>query len=201
MVVPTDEVPLVSSNGHDKYCATADDDVVHVPTIRQPKLLHFVEIIAIYIDCFRVWLRQLTTLFLITLPVECKRIQHEHPTVQKSISLAVFVAIAGITQLVTPLVGMLSDTYKPPTNDIGQRMPDLVPGAILTVVGLLGQGSCSMWSFWVRYFSRLLFTYDWFEHYLQHDDYFDSRSSAGIANRTCKWHLGSSPRDRLLVWI
>lgn len=150
MVKPNDEVPLVSSNGHVKYGASGHDDVIHVHTVRQPELLHFVEIIAMLSTAFAYGC-VMTTLFLITLPVECKRIQHEHPTVQKSISLAVFVAIAGITQLVTPLVGMLSDTYKPPTNDIGQRMPYLVLGAILTVVGLLGQGLCSMWSFWIRY--------------------------------------------------
>lgn len=93
----------------------------------------------------------MTTLFLITLPVECQRIQREYPTIQKSISLALFVAIAGVTQLITPMIGMLSDTYQPPVPTIGKRLPYLVFGSILTVVGLLGQGFSSAWSFWIRY--------------------------------------------------
>jgi MFS family permease len=93
----------------------------------------------------------LTTLFLITLPLECTRIQQEHPSVPKSVSLGIFVAIAGVTQLISPLTGMLSDSYRPPTNDIGQRLPYLVLGAILTVCGLLGQGIASERAFWIRY--------------------------------------------------
>jgi MFS family permease len=148
MAAPTDEVPLVSSNGRDKYGTTTDEE--DFVSTNQPKLLHFFEIVAILSTAFSYGC-VMTTLFLITLPVECKRIQHEHPTVQKSISLAIFVAIAGVTQLVSPLIGRLSDTYKPPTNDIGQRMPYLVLGAIITVIGLLGQGFSSAWSFWIRY--------------------------------------------------
>jgi len=93
----------------------------------------------------------LTTLFLITLPLECTRIQQQHSSIPKSVSLGVFVAIAGITQLISPLAGKLSDTYRPPTNDIGQRLPYLVLGAILTVCGLLGQILSSERSFWIRY--------------------------------------------------
>jgi hypothetical protein len=113
--------------------------------------LHFFEIVAILSTAFAYGC-VMTTLFLITLPVECKRIQYEHPTVQKSISLAIFVAIAGVTQLITPLTGMLSDTYQPPRRwHLGQRLPYLVLGAILTVFGLLGQAFSSVWSFWIRY--------------------------------------------------
>lgn len=145
MTVAADEAPLVKN----KYGATTDDGNV-VPMPSQPVPLPLFEIAALLSTAFSYGC-VMTTLFLITLPVECKRIQHEHPSVQKSISLAVFVAIAGVTQLVTPLIGTLSDTYKPPTNDVGQRMPYLVLGAIFTVVGLLGQGFSSAWSFWIRY--------------------------------------------------
>lgn len=140
-----DEAPLVTH----KYGATVDDGNV-VPMPSQPTPLPLFEIAALLSTAFSYGC-VMTTLFLLTLPVECKRIQYEHPSVQKSISLAVFVAIAGVTQLVTPLIGRLSDTYKPPTNDVGQRMPYLVLGAIFTVVGLLGQGFSSLWSFWIRY--------------------------------------------------
>ena len=57
----------------------------------------------------------MTTLFLITLPIECERISiATHGATPKSIALGIFVAIAGLTQLVSPLVGRLSDTYEPP---------------------------------------------------------------------------------------
>lgn len=94
----------------------------------------------------------LTTLFLITLPVECERIEQEHPEFAKSVALGNFVAIAGVTQLISPFVGRLSDTFQPPPpQDIGQRLPFLILGSVLTVVGLLGEMFASYKSFWLRY--------------------------------------------------
>jgi MFS family permease len=94
----------------------------------------------------------LTTLFLITLPIECNRINKEHPDIPKSVALGNFVAIAGVTQLVSPLVGRLSDTYIPPApHEIGQRMPYLLLGSIFTVTGLLLQTLASYQNFWIRY--------------------------------------------------
>ncbi len=93
----------------------------------------------------------LTTLFLITLPVECERIHSSNPRIPKSVALGAFVSIAGITQLVSPFVGMLSDSYQPPTWDLGKRLPYHVLGGVLTVIGLFGQGISSYLSFWVRY--------------------------------------------------
>ena len=59
----------------------------------------------------------LTTLFLITLPVECERIQHEHPEIAKSVALGNFVAIAGVTQLIFPLlvVSVIPSNHPHPT--------------------------------------------------------------------------------------
>jgi hypothetical protein len=94
----------------------------------------------------------MTTLFLITLPVECERIQSQHPNMPKSIALGIFVAAAGVTQLISPLVGMLSDTYRPPVQfELGQRMPYLTLGGICSVVGLLGQYVESTEKLWLRY--------------------------------------------------
>lgn len=93
----------------------------------------------------------LTTLFIITLPIECERISHTSST-PKSVALGAFVSIAGATQLVSPIIGRLSDTYKPPAvHEIGQRMPFLVLGAICTVIGLLGQTAASFYGLWMRY--------------------------------------------------
>jgi MFS family permease len=94
----------------------------------------------------------LTTLFLITLPIECERIHKEHPDIPKSVALGNFVAIAGVTQLISPLVGRLSDTYIPPApHEIGQRMPYLLVGSLCTVTGLLLQTMASYDNFWIRY--------------------------------------------------
>lgn len=100
----------------------------------------------------------LTTLFMITLPIECERIQKDHPTIPKSVALGAFVCIAGVTQLVSPILGRLSDMYIPPNittttkeDIIGQRLPYFILGSICTVIGLLGQMLASYSGFWVRY--------------------------------------------------
>ena len=94
----------------------------------------------------------MTTLFLITLPVECQRIENQHPSIPKSVALGIFVAISGASNLVTPLLGMLSDTYRPPKHfELGQRMPYFVLGSICSTIGLLGQYVESYEKLWVRY--------------------------------------------------
>jgi MFS family permease len=94
----------------------------------------------------------MTTLFLITLPVECQRIEKQHPDIPKSVSLGIFVALAGLTQLICPLMGMFSDTYRPPSYfELGQRMPYLVVGSTCSVVGLLGLYIASYSKLWLRY--------------------------------------------------
>ena len=94
----------------------------------------------------------MTTLFLITLPVECERVNLQHPNIPKSVALGIFVTIAGVTQLISPLVGRLSDSYVPPVpHELGQRLPYLVLGSVATVTGLLAQMLASAAGFWVRY--------------------------------------------------
>jgi hypothetical protein len=141
--------PLISDA--EQYGATTQDSVDETPCESDDRSpLHSWEIAAKLSTAFAYGCI-LTTLFLITLPLECTRIQQQHPSVPKSVSLGIFVAIAGVTQLISPLTGMLSDTYTPPTNDIGQRLPYLVLGAIITVCGLLGQTVASERAFWIRY--------------------------------------------------
>lgn len=94
----------------------------------------------------------MTTLFMITLPVECQRIEDENPSFPKSVALGCFVAIAGVTQLVSPLIGMLSDTYRPPFHfQLGQRLPYLALGSICSAFGLLGEYIYSYERLWLRY--------------------------------------------------
>lgn len=117
----------------------------------QLKLLSYWEITCILSTAFSYGCI-LTTLFLITLPVECERIESGHPHIVKSVALGFFVSIAGVTQLVSPFVGRLSDTFQPPPpHDIGQRLPFLLLGSVLAVIGLLGQMFASYRSFWLRY--------------------------------------------------
>jgi hypothetical protein len=93
----------------------------------------------------------MTTLFMITLPIECERIQNDWKT-PKALALGVFVALAGLTQLISPFVGTLSDTYVPPNQaELGQRLPYLILGSICAVIGLLGQTVASVYGFWYRY--------------------------------------------------
>lgn len=94
----------------------------------------------------------MTTLFLITLPLECDRIEQQHPGIPKSIALGIFVAISGVTNLISPLIGMLSDTYRPPRQfELGQRMPYFVLGGMCSTFGLLGQYIESYNKLWLRY--------------------------------------------------
>lgn len=96
----------------------------------------------------------MTTLFLITLPVECERIEAENAdnNMPKSVALGIFVAISGASNLITPLMGMLSDTYRPPKHfKLGQRMPYFVFGSICGTIGLLGQYIESYEKLWLRY--------------------------------------------------
>ena len=132
-----------TSNGGGNACEIGE----HL-TLRELSLWHIVCILSTSFSYGCI----MTTLFLITLPVECKRIEEQHPDVPKSVSLGIFVSIAGVTQLISPLVGMLSDTYRPPPNfELGQRLPYLVLGSLCSVVGLLGQYTESYEKLWLRY--------------------------------------------------
>jgi MFS family permease len=94
----------------------------------------------------------MTTLFLVTLPIECERIEQQIPSIPKSVALGCFVAISGFTQLISPLAGMLSDTYRPPPQfQIGQRIPFLSLGSVLSVFGLLGEYVESYHKLWIPY--------------------------------------------------
>jgi len=91
----------------------------------------------------------MTTFFILIGPIECQRIEYETSryysyTISKSIALGGFACIAGLAQLISPLVGLLSDCYIPSKNHIGlyhfgKRMPYLILGTILVVIGLMGQ--------------------------------------------------------------
>lgn len=88
----------------------------------------------------------MTTLFLLTLPIECQRIEQESSeyysyTIRKSIALGVFAAIAGLSQFISPLVGLLSDNFEPKgkMRQLGKRLPYLIFGTILVVIGMVGQ--------------------------------------------------------------
>lgn len=88
----------------------------------------------------------MTTLFLLTLPIECFRIEQESSeyysyTVRKSIALGGFAAIAGLSQLISPLIGLLSDNFEPrgKMRQLGTRLPYLILGTILVTFGMIGQ--------------------------------------------------------------
>lgn len=103
----------------------------------------------------------MTTFFLLTGPLECTRIEEETSkyysyTISKSIALGGFAGLAGLSQLITPLIGLLSDCYNVPVNvptqqkfnderykygglyKLGKRMPYLILGTVMVVGGLFG---------------------------------------------------------------
>mmetsp|Transcript_23846 Transcript_23846/g.34704 ORF Transcript_23846/g.34704 Transcript_23846/m.34704 type:complete len:627 (+) Transcript_23846:174-2054(+) len=108
-----------------------------------------------------------TTTFLVILPLECARIEIDHITTtndtssslfySKSISLAFFVSLAGLTQLVSPIFGLLSDhmvippSYPTYLQILGKRLPYLLLGTAMTVIGILCQMYTSFYNLWIRY--------------------------------------------------
>ena len=96
----------------------------------------------------------LTTYYFLTGPIECQRIEHESEkfyshTVSKSIALGGFAALAGFGQLIKPLVGVLSDCYVPKKKypglfKLGKRIPYIVVGTFMMIIGLLGMIWTSM---------------------------------------------------------
>lgn len=143
---------LGSDRTEENYDATTNGDKENGPhEVKEAPHLPLFNIVCILSTAFSYGCI-MTTLFLITLPVECERIEKQHPNIPKSVALGIFVAIAGLTQLISPMIGMLSDTYHPPAHhELGQRMPYLCLGAILCVAGLLGQYIESYEKLWLRY--------------------------------------------------
>lgn len=133
------------------YGSTEEDTTIAVITVSEDEPSIPVWQIAAILSTAFTYGCIFTTLFLIVLPVECTRIQQEFHHVQKSVSLGAFVAIAGCAQLISPLVGMMSDTFYPPRRNLGQRLPYFLFGSILTIGGVLGQYYCSVHSRWTWY--------------------------------------------------
>lgn len=135
-------------------------------TMPPPRPLHPLRICGILSTAF-CYGCVVTTLFLLVLPIECRRIELlTRGKLSKSISLGVFAAIAGVSQLVCPLIGMLSDRYRPRTRKRrrgkrtdtnedaehkvhhrwvrGRRMPYLLFGSMLVEIGLMGMNTSSL---------------------------------------------------------
>lgn len=142
--------PFLEEDDDEEYLTGQNNGIVLQSQPRKKRVLSLWSIACILSTAFSYGCI-LTTLFLITLPVECERIHMSNPKIPKSVALGAFVSIAGITQLVSPFVGMLSDSYQPPTFNLGKRLPYHVLGGVFTVLGLLGQGISSYLSFWLRY--------------------------------------------------
>lgn len=77
----------------------------------------------------------MSTYFLLTLPIECSIFGEK-----SSIFLGLFVGLAGLSQLVSPVIGMLSDRC---THPLGRRRPYVIFGGVLGVISLLVQQALS----------------------------------------------------------
>jgi MFS family permease len=82
--------------------------------------------------------------FLIILPIECNRISET----QKALFLGMFIALAGVTQLVCPVIGMASDGS---TSGWGRRRPYMLLGGVGGVVFLGLQLLASAREMWELY--------------------------------------------------
>jgi len=82
--------------------------------------------------------------FLITLPMEAKRMDKE----RAAMYLGGFVCIAGITQLICPVVGLYSDRCN---HKMGKRRPFLLYGGIAGVAGLYLQLIARSYDMWFLY--------------------------------------------------
>ena len=86
----------------------------------------------------------ISSYFIITLPIEAKRISAEH----SAAILGGFILIAGITQLICPIVGLVSDRT---THRWGKRRPFIFGGGIIGVMGLFLQLISRSYDFWLLY--------------------------------------------------
>ena len=92
-----------------------------------------------------------TTMLLLTLPLECQRVGGTTDDSSSSIYLAMFIFLAGLTQLVCPLVGKLSDESEPIPNYWGRRIPFILLGSSLSIISLIGMTFSSWFESWVPY--------------------------------------------------
>mmetsp|Transcript_22183 Transcript_22183/g.27101 ORF Transcript_22183/g.27101 Transcript_22183/m.27101 type:complete len:462 (+) Transcript_22183:150-1535(+) len=74
----------------------------------------------------------LSSYFIVTLPIESKRISQE----KSAAILGGFIFVAGITQLINPVVGLLSDRC---SHKWGRRRPFIFYGALMGLLGLFMQ--------------------------------------------------------------
>mmetsp|Transcript_16931 Transcript_16931/g.27413 ORF Transcript_16931/g.27413 Transcript_16931/m.27413 type:complete len:449 (-) Transcript_16931:37-1383(-) len=86
----------------------------------------------------------LSSYLIITLPIESKRISKK----DSAVYLAAFVVIAGITQLICPVIGLYSDRCR---HRWGRRRPFILYGGILGVVGLMFQYFSQLYELWMIY--------------------------------------------------
>lgn len=86
----------------------------------------------------------ISSYFIITLPIEAKRISSEH----SAAILGGFILLAGITQLICPVVGLVSDRT---THRWGKRRPFILVGGVVGVVGLFLQLVSRYYEWWGCY--------------------------------------------------
>lgn len=94
----------------------------------------------------------LSTYFLITLPIESMRIA-ERDEALKSIYLGSLIALAGVSQLICPFVGLVSDAS---TLSLGKRRPFMLLGGLGCVLGVGLQQHASKNEMWGLYFASFV---------------------------------------------
>uniref|UniRef100_A0A6T5V5W8 Major facilitator superfamily (MFS) profile domain-containing protein n=1 Tax=Leptocylindrus aporus TaxID=1398097 RepID=A0A6T5V5W8_9STRA len=122
-----------TENGEFRRISSKLDDIDDDDDDNVPKL-GVLQIMAILSGAFA-YGGVMSTYFLLTLPSECSVFGDG-----SSIALGVFVGIAGFSQLVAPIVGLISDRC---AHRMGRRRPFVIVGGVISIVGLLVQQAFS----------------------------------------------------------
>ena len=140
-------------NGKEAKLIVQTEDLVVAVAIKPKK--HHPIMIAMMLSVAAAYGAIIGTFFLLTLPMECSRMSVDGSV--KSINLGIFIFVAGLTQLASPIIGLASDSLNKSGragihhHALGRRRPFLILGYFMCSVGFIGMSRCSTSEFWVFY--------------------------------------------------
>jgi len=101
------------------------------------------------------WGAVATTMVLLTLPLECQRVAStfsgDPNDNTSSLFLALFIFLGGLTELLCPIMGKLSDQSVSVPSHWGRRIPFILMGSLMSVISLLTMSLSSWFRIWIIY--------------------------------------------------
>lgn len=94
-----------------------------------------------------------TTMVLLTLPLESQRIDESIPGVDNiaSIFLALFIFLGGVTELLCPVMGKMSDDSISIPNYWGRRIPFIMLGSLISGISMALMAVTSWFEIWILF--------------------------------------------------